>query len=232
MKLTKGFAWVGLACILLGIFIALQYKYYTKSFMNDPTQYEKMVAELNTLRAEKKALEEELDVLEKKLDQISNSASQESVYIENLKEDLQRYKAFLGQTKLSGPGIVITLDESLAEGSISSLAYDYRLVLELVNELHASGAEAISINEQRITNYSEIRLVGRQLNINYVPISVPYVIKVIGDYDTLNGAITQRFGIVSRFRKEGYYVEVRAAESMEIPAYNGVFKFIYSSVVK
>ncbi|MDO4753701.1 MAG: DUF881 domain-containing protein [Bacillota bacterium] len=229
MKFNKGFIWVGFACVLLGIFLALQYKYYSTNYLSDPTQYEKMTAELNKLRAEKQALQIELEELEKKLDNITNSTSQESVYIENLKEDIQRYKAFLGLTKLSGTGIVITLDEPLSDGG---LAYDYRLILELINELRASGAEAISVNEQRITNYSEIRLVGRQLNINYVPITVPYVIKVIGNYDTLNGAITQRFGVIPKFRSEGYYAEVRAAEEMEIPAYNGVFKFIYSSVIK
>lgn len=229
MRWNRGLIWIGLASILLGVFLAWQYKYYTTNYLSDPSQYEKMVGEINSLKAEKKALQTEIEELEKKLDHITNSASQESVYIENLREDIQRYKAFLGQTKLSGAGIVITLDEPQSDGG---LAYDYRLILELMNELRASGAEAISVNEQRITNYSEIRLVGRQLNINYVPLTVPYVIKVIGDYDTLNGAITQRFGIIPKFRSHGYYAEVRAAEGMEIPAYNGVFKFIYSTVIK
>lgn len=232
MRFRKEQIWVGISCILLGFLFALQYKYYSTNYLSDPTQYEKMTAELIALRTEKSALQEEIEVLENKLDTITNSASQESVYIENLKEDIQRYKALLGQTKLGGPGIVITLDETYVEGSGKSLAYDYRLILELINELYASGAEAICINEQRLTNYSEVRLVGRQLNVNYVPLTVPYVIKVIGDYDTLNGAITQRFGIISSIRERGYYAEVRAADSIEIPAFNGILKFHYSKVVK
>lgn len=232
MRVRKEWIWIALACILLGFFMALQYKYYSTNYLSDPTQYEKMTAELIALRAEKTALQEEVELLEQKLDAITGSASRESVYIENLKQDIQRFKAYLGQTKLNGPGIVITLDEIFSEGSSKNLPDDYRLILELINELYASGAEAISINEQRLTNYSEIRLVGRQLNVNFVPLTVPYVVKVIGDYDTLNGAITQRFGIISSIRTAGYYAEVRPAETIEIPAYSGVFKFIYAKVVK
>lgn len=235
MKLTKGHIWVGLACIMLGVFIALQYKYYTANFISDSSQFEKMGQELMTLRAEKTALLQEIEQLQSRLDVISNSASQESALVKNLNDDLTRIRALLGLTKLSGPGLVITLDDPMStEGTTATklLAYDYRMILDLVNELYASGAEAVSINEQRLTNYSEIRLAGRQLNVNFVPLSAPYVIKVIGDYDTLNGAITSRFGIIGRFRESGYYAEVRTSETVDVPAFAGVLRFIHAQVVK
>ncbi len=235
MKITKGHAWVALACLLLGAFIAFQYKYYAKNYVNDSSQFEKMGQELMTLRAEKTALLQEIEQLQGRLDTISNSASQESALVKNLTEDLNRIRALLGLTKLSGPGIVITLDDSSSTEGVTAtrlLAYDYRMILDLVNELYAAGAEAISINEQRLTNYSEVRLAGRQLNVNFVPLSAPYVIKVIGDYDTLNGAITSRFGIIGRFREAGYYAEVSDAETIEVPAFTGVLRFIHAQVVK
>ncbi len=236
MKFKKEYIWIGLVSILFGFLIALQYKYYNTNFMSDPSQYEKMTTELSSLRSERKLLQEEIVSLQEKLDGISNSASQESTLVKNLTDDLARVKSYLGLTPLIGQGIVITLDEPAKDGagfaSDKSLAYDYRLVLDLINELHASGAEAVSINDQRIINYSEVRLVGRQLNVNFVPLNTPYVIKVIGDYDTLNGAITQKFGVIPHIRESGYYAEVRISETIEVPAYSGIIRFRHAKVVE
>ncbi len=236
MEFKKEYVWIGIVGVLFGFLVALQYKYYNTYYLSDSTQYEKMMTELSVLRKEKKALQEEIVVLQDKLDGISNSASQESALVKNLTDDLNRVKSYLGLTTLTGPGIVITIDDvpqdAVGFGNDKNLAYDYRLILDLINELHASGAEAVSINGQRIINYSEIRLVGRQLNVNFVPLTTPYVVKVIGDYDTLNGAITQKFGIIPHIRESGYYAEVRVAETIEVPAYSGIIKFDYAKVVE
>lgn len=222
--------------MLLGFVIALQYKHYQRNYSNDPTYYESVTEELITLRREKEKLVQEVEELEARLDAVSGSASQESVLVKNLTDDLQKVKALLGLTKLSGPGIVITLDNPATEGGSAfqgrTLANDYLLILALVNELYASGAEAICINEQRLINYSEVRLVGQQLNVNYVPLNPPYVLKAIGNYDTLESSVTQRFGIIGHIREAGYYAEVRKAETLEVPAYAGVLKFDYAEVLK
>jgi len=101
-----------------------------------------------------------------------------------------------------------------------------------INELNSAGAEAISINEQRMVNNTEVRLAGNQVNVNTLPISPPFVIKAIGNSSTLDSAVNQRFGIVQNLQETGYYVEVRKADTIEIGAYNGSIKFRYANTVK
>lgn len=235
MKFKKELIWIGLTGILLGLIIAFQYKYYSANFSRSPEQHANLLSELNLLKRERENLQAEVEKLQTQIDAISNSASQESVIIKNLNDDLFRMKTYAGLTPVQGSGLVITLSEKNVDGTFSAegtLAYNYRLVLELVNELYASGAEAVSINDQRLVNNSEIRLAGRQLNVNFVPLTLPYVIKVIGEPNTLDGALSQRYGIIEAIREEGYIVEVRKTDVLEVPAFNGIPQLKYAVPVK
>jgi uncharacterized protein YlxW (UPF0749 family) len=56
---------------------------------------------------------------------------------------------------------------------------------KLVNGLWESGAEAISINGQRVTNLSSIRQAGAAINLNYRPLTAPYTVLAIGNAKTI-----------------------------------------------
>ncbi len=230
--------WIGAACIILGVFIAFQMKFIQGTYLNgaSPTQKTtEILNELSAVKKEKENLVEEIERLEDQLDKIQNSASEESAIVKNLTEELNRYKGFSGMTKVSGTGIMISIDnppKDLNLGLEKNIAYDYKLILDLINELNSAGAEAISINDQRMINSTEVRLAGSQVNVNTLPISPPYIIKAIGNSSTLDGAINQRFGIVQNIQETGYYVEVKQVENLEIGAFNGSLKFRYANTVK
>lgn len=191
--------------------------------------------ELSAVKAEKERLVEEVERLEDQLDKIQNSASEENAIVKSLTEELNRYKAFSGMTKVSGTGILVTIDnppKDLNVGLEKNIALDYKMLLDLINELNSAGAEAISINDQRMVNSTEVRLAGSQVNVNTIPISPPFVIKAIGSSETLDSAINIRFGVVQNLQESGYYVEVKQVESLEIPAFNGSIKFRYATTVK
>ena len=236
--MKKDSIWIGFACIVLGVFIAFQMKFIQGTYLNgsSPTQKTtEILNELNAVKAEKETLVEEIERLENQLDKIQDSASEESAIVKNLTDELNRYKEFAGMTKLSGTGIVITIDnppKDVNVGTEKNIAYDYKMMLDLINELNSAGAEAISINEQRMVNNTEVRLAGNQVNVNTLPISPPFVIKAIGNSSTLDSAVNQRFGIVQNLQETGYYVEVRKADTIEIGAYNGSIKFRYANTVK
>jgi uncharacterized protein YlxW (UPF0749 family) len=236
--MKKDNIWIGFACIVLGIFIAFQMKFVQGTYLSgsSPTQKTtEIINELSSVKQEKESLIEEIERLEEQLDKIQNSASEESAVVKNLTEELNRFKAFSGMTKVSGTGIMVTIDnppKDLNVGLEKNIAYDYKLMLDLINELNSAGAEAISINEQRMVNNTEIRLAGSQVNVNTLPITPPFVIKAIGNPGTLDGAINQRFGIVQNIQEIGYYVEVKQVENLEISAFNGSIKFRYANTVK
>ncbi len=230
--------WIGMACIVLGVFIAFQMKFVQGTYLNgqSPTQKTtEILNELSAVKAERERLVEEVERLEDQLDKIQNSASEENAIVKSLTEELNRYKAFSGMTKVSGTGILVTIDnppKDLNVGLEKNIALDYKMLLDLINELNSAGAEAISINDQRMVNSTEVRLAGSQVNVNTIPISPPFVIKAIGSSETLDSAINIRFGVVQNLQESGYYVEVKQVESLEIPAFNGSIKFRYATTVK
>ncbi len=230
--------WIGFACIVLGVFIAFQMKFVQGTYLNgsSPTQKTtEILNELSAVKAEKETLIEEIERLEDQLDKIQNSASEESAVVKNLTDELNRFKAFSGMTKVSGTGIIVTIDNPPSDINATldkNIALDYKMILDLINELNSAGAEAISINEQRMVNNTEVRLAGSQVNVNTLPITPPFVIKAIGSSETLDSAIHIRFGIVQLLQEAGYYVEVKQVENLEIPAFNGSITFRYANTVK
>lgn len=97
---------------------------------------------------------------------------------------LDQLSPLTGAVPVTGPGVVITVDDASNRSGAEGLVYDTDLV-RLVNGLRQAGAEAISINGRRITTLTPIRTAGSAITIDYVSQSPPYVIEVIGDPTTV-----------------------------------------------
>ena len=107
------------------------------------------------------------------------------------------------------------------------------MLLELLNELNAAGAEAVSINGQRIISTTEIRQIGGiHININTVSFAPPFIFKAIGDPKTLEAALRLREGIAERLENSGVAVTITQEQLIRIPKYNGVIERKYAKVVK
>ncbi len=187
------------------------------------------------VRDEKEVLLEQISALEERIKEIESSESKENVLIKTLNEELERYKMFAGLSDVEGQGIVITIDNPPVDMNYAydtNFVYDYHLLLSLVNELNAAGAEAISINDQRITGRSEIRAAGNAININLIPQQAPFVIKAIGSSDTLDGAVSHRFGIVSQIRDKRYLIEVKKSDNVRIPKFSRIVDFRHADVIQ
>jgi len=128
-------------------------------------------------------------------------------------------------TSLVGEGVIITLHDSdkaakSGENENAYIIHDDDL-LRVVNELRAAGAEALSINGQRLTALSEIRCAGPTLSVNNIRSSAPFEICAIGDKKTLNNAITMRGGIADTLAVWKIKVEVETSDEIVIPPYKG-----------
>ncbi len=92
---------------------------------------------------------------------------------------LQRLQTVTGYTAVTGPGVRIVVDDAPG-GDVTQLVRDEDLAL-LVDGLWGAGAEAISINDQRLTALSAIRNVGPAVHVNSRPVNPPYTVRAIGD---------------------------------------------------
>lgn len=232
----RAYFWIAIGSIILGIIISFQIKVVRNKILNgfSPSVKSAQVMEkYNEIVQRKDALEKEIIVLETELENIKKSASKESAVVKSLNKQLKKYKKIAGFSDVYGPGVEIYIDNdndfSMSDES-KNIIYEYDLLLFLVNELNSAGAEAISINDERIINNTEIRTAGNNLMVNNIPLSAPIVVKAIGSSETMAGAINQRFGIVSRIRESGYIIEVKAKDRVEISEFDGQIDFNYLEI--
>ena len=143
--------------------------------------------------------------------------------------------SIIGTTDVKGKGIIITVagNKSVTSESIgildsisNYLIHDTDL-LTLVNELKNAGAEAISINSERITNSTSITCDGNVILINGNKVSSPFEIKVIGSQEALLGAIQRPGGFLEELENYGLVSSVKKQSNVTIDKYNGIIDLKY-----
>ncbi len=231
---------IGVVCVVLGLVLSLQFRSVQDNYLGGVASAQKaqeLAEKLKKLREEKEQLISEVNVLEARIKSIEETESKTDVLVRNLSAELDKYKIIAGVKAVEGPGVLITIDDPPKDPEFSSdmsvIMYNYDLLLSLINRLNDAGAEAISINEQRIVSRTEVTLAGSNININSVPTAPPFKIKAIGNPDTLESALNVRFGIVDQMRSERYnlQVSVKKQDSLIIPRYNEVIKFRYAKPI-
>lgn len=237
---TKSKIAILIVSMILGIILAIQFN-TVKSIVGPgylPVQRSKELAvELNNLQKEKENLLNELENLEKKVKQYESSASKENVYIEELSKELQKYRMFAGYERVQGEGIVLNIDDPKREivygDETSTIVENYDYLLQIISYLNVSGAEAISINGLRYTNYTEFLLAGNHLNINGVPISAPIEIKAIGPPEDMENALRLKGGVLD-ILKYGFEMQISLTQKKNIiiPRYTKIQEFRYAKPVE
>lgn len=227
---------VGLTAVLIGLILSMQILTTSGSDQGGLVPLAKLKdyeVELKQVREEKEETLEELMALQERLETIEGEAANDDAIISGMVSDLEKFKMAAGVTDVEGPGVVITIKNPEAydmySDSTDTISYNYELLLSLVNKLKEAGAEAISINEHRIVQTSEISLAGTHININGNATAAPYTIKAIGNPSTMSNALTIRGGVVETMRSSyGLTVDVLQQEKVLIARYNGVVKFKYA----
>ncbi len=131
-----------------------------------------------------------------------------------------------GLTPVQGPGIIVTLRDSkklalhMPTGFAPPNIIHDTDIAAVVNELQAAGAEAISINGQRLVATSAVRCVGPDVMVNFMPLAAPFVIKAIGSPATLLAKVNLPGGITTQIRTyDPAMLSVQTAETLTLPAY-------------
>ncbi len=235
-KLNKtDFFWLTL---LLGVLLAFQSRTLMAGAKYIPLQQlqqaqltlEKQSAELQVLRNQVKV----------KSDQIKNIESGTDVeqeLIEQLQSEIDELQTFTGHEDVEGQGVIIIISDGTSklfenEDPNNLMVHDLD-IRTIVDDLRYAGAEAISVNDQRIVEHiTPIYCNGPTIKVNDQMCSQPFIIKAIGNKRFLEAAINAPDKYGGILRQWGLFIEVNTSMNVRIPKYGGDIQFKYLQPVK
>ena len=225
-----------LSCIItIGIFIQVK---TLKSITNEEGMTLNDNAELKDevlrWRQAYKDIFKQLESVEERLEEARTEASINSGLDTEVKNQIKKNNELLGLTEVKGSGVIIRLDENRDVDATEVLDVNSYLVhegdlLNIVNELYNSGADAIAINGKRIVNTTSILCDGNIIRVNDEIVGVPIEIKAICYPQSIYN-LKRPGGYLSLMATGGVIVEVEENEEITIPKYEGVYKYDYISV--
>ena len=226
---------IGCMCLLLSLGISIQIKTIknigTSTTSTNETE-NKLRDEILKTKEKYDNLYADLEEAEIKLEEERNNATNNNSDLETLKQEITEGNKVLGLTEITGQGIVVVLsDNQLTANNYifdpnSALVHDMD-VIKVINELKNAGAEAISINDQRIVTNTAIECDGSVVKINGVKIGAPFEIKAIGLPEYLIN-VNRYGGYLMYLEQRGISVTVNKSDKITIPKYTGVIKFEYA----
>ncbi len=201
-----------------------------------PSQYADLadLAEQETDRVA--ALQDQVAALNADVDELSREL--ESGDQEQLQSDIDALAGPAGLTEVAGPGLTVTLDDapesvrdSVSEEDERETIVHQQDIQAVVNAMWAGGAEAMTLQGQRVVSTTGIKCVGNTVLLHGVTYSPPYVVSAIGDVDGMRESIDSSPYIqayleaVDKWRL-GWSME--SQESVVAPAYDGTTDLRYA----
>lgn len=224
-----------IVCFILGLILSIQFRTQrTLQGTVSSARSEEIALMLNQSEKKRQELENEISILREKIIEYEKTASEGKTLLNAMQSELERMRIVAGLTKVTGPGVIVILDDSRSPAKPGEDPNIYLIheedILKIVNELFAAGAEAISLNGQRLVSFSEIRCVGPAMVVNGTRIAAPYEILAIGDPQTLESGLTMRGGIVEILRAVNIKVSITKSNKIVIPAYSGSISLKYAKI--
>lgn len=158
----------------------------------------------------------EVDVEKSENVNISKTNKDISEMYDNTKNRITRlYQSnnITGKSQISGKGIEITIQENSVK--LTALSF-----LQIINDLNSADVKAISINEQRITNMTDIVDISKTyVLINSVPVQGEYKIKAIGNQDEIIEILNLNNSYINKIISKGNNVEIKEENNVKIDKY-------------
>ena len=229
---------IAIACFLLAMIIFMQFKivYQTEQTELSSMRETDLRTELTNWKNKYDETKSKYNETLKTLESYKQENSTDGKTKEKLQEEIQNLELALGKTDVKGEGVIITIREKNLEelgedeDIISIKAEDLYCI---VNYLKDAGAEAISINDERVVNTTDIVDIGEKLikiNSKYLRENV-YVIKAIGNSSYLESSIFGKGGYAEQLMTTGIKATIEKQNKVEILKYEGNFDTKYMEEV-
>lgn len=223
------------ALVALGFLIAAQARAEAPRVRYTTQERAPLVETVVALQEQQEALKDRILDLRARVTAAEQGAAGSGALVTDLNAALEAARLAAGLVALEGPGIFLQLEDSQvpvpAGGSVAEYrvnAMDLRLVVE---ELWLAGAEAVSVNGERVVPTTAFVDIGGTLLVNSAYLAPPYQVAAIGPtglYDTL--VISPGFVELVQARADRYGIRISFAEParVTVPAYAGSVTLRYA----
>jgi len=165
---------------------------------------------LNGLAGTSQRAEAELQRLERTRDDLLSDTNRREAALEQAQSEANTLSILAGLVPVTGPGIRITITEKTGEVKLDT-------IIDTIQELRTSDAEAIQFNGQvRVVAQTAFEDAEGGLLVGGTFVEPPYVIDVIGEPTTLEGALTFGLGPKYEAEEDGAEMKVDVLRSLDI----------------
>lgn len=190
---------------------------------------------LREMERSRGTMEAQIEQIRGQLHAYEQAAAQGRVQLEALGRQLETFRAQAGHVPLAGPGVVVELNDSpfpLRPGDDpNTVILHYTDLQGVLNELWASGAEAVAVNGERMITTTGLNCVGTTIICNVKRIAPPYRVLAVGDTDQMARYLGRPDGVLTGLRSFGFPVKVTKAGRLTVPAYRGSYRFTHAKPV-
>ena len=219
---------IAIACFILAMVMCMQFKIVKQTDITsiETMREEELRTELANWKKMYKEAQEQYDEKSTKLAEYKEKEQSEEESSKLVEKELEQTNMYLGKTDVEGQGITIKIqdinnqDENTSEEDATK-PISAEDLLVVVDYLKLAGAEAISINGERIISMTDIVDVGSNslIFVNQQRILAPYIIKAIGDPIKLESTLLGNGGYVEELRNYGFTVDIDKGK-VSIPKYS------------
>jgi uncharacterized protein YlxW (UPF0749 family) len=230
---------LGVALLALGFLIAAQLRSEGPRVRYTTQERSPLVETALELSSDQDALKARILELNGQIRGLQGEGEGSAAQVAQLNGELEAARIAAGLIALEGPGIVLQLSDSPASAPAGGNEADYLVtgpdIRAVVEELWLAGAEAISVNGERLTASSAILDIGGSVLVNSAYLTGPYQVTAIGPADLFD-RLSESAGFADflRARAEtfGIGVQVAEPETVTVPAYAGNVSLRFSRPVQ
>jgi uncharacterized protein YlxW (UPF0749 family) len=220
-KISRKYFIILPVCIVTGFIIGFSYnlsKEKRESGVVTTTEYAQendYRQQLISQQERNKNLLEELNGLKGKIRTYEKDLASDEKQYGDMLEKANELRLLLGHLPAKGQGIKIQLEDGeydpLQTNPNDYIIHESHLFM-LINELKIAGAEALSINGQRLTATSYIVCNGPVITVDGKQYPAPFVVEAIGNTTTLINAVEIPGGVMDQLLNDQINVTIEGKD--------------------
>jgi uncharacterized protein YlxW (UPF0749 family) len=217
----RGSALIGVLTLLLGFAIAIQLH---STFSGDALADERpddLISILDDQNSESARLRTRIAQLQATLQRLHDAGTNGPAARQEAQAQADGLSILTGTAAATGPGVVVTITDPQHGLKAEDL-------LDVVEELRGAGAEAIQFGPVRVGLSSAFRDISGQVDLDGVPLTVPYTVLAIGPATTMQTALNIPGGVAAVVRNAGGTATVARRASVDITVLRALTKDKYA----